>query len=231
MDTTQEQVGLDRRRFLAGAAVAAGAWAAPTVLTLDRANAAIVGTAMCVDSAHVLKLVLSGTVNQTIGPISECVQSGDKNVATLSLPPGSLTPLVTATVGATSCNGTTGCSSASSLANLVVNLTSIAPVSLSAEAVTADASCSGGSTTRDASLVQGKLVLGAVSQDLPVNPGPNTVVIDTLSDTGPLGVRLVLNEQTGPSSVQAIHLIVQVRVGTTVTQTVDLVVGFASASC
>lgn len=75
---SDEQRGMDRRRFLLGTtAVTAGAWAAPSIFTIDRAFAADTGTPCpCADNRQAVSVAAAGTIaGNTINQV-QCPNEG-----------------------------------------------------------------------------------------------------------------------------------------------------------
>lgn len=232
---TQHETDLDRRRFLAGAALTAGVWVAPSVLTVDRAFGTP-GSPMCVNSAYDFTVVTTGPVSSTTGPVSSCSQSGTDTLTAFSITVPTFGTLGGGSGFTAECSDTTGCAASAEIAELAVDLTTLAgmPVTLNATTIRADASCAGGTSTRTVTIVNGQLTVGATTIPLDASPGPNTVVFDSTAAMGPVQLLVVLNEQTGAGTVNAIHISLTVTDPLTPSippQTVDIVIASATATC
>lgn len=218
------QTGLARRRFLAGGAVAVGAWAAPSILVVRPARAAVgspqPGT--CQTTALDVLATFSGPVAGTAGPARACQDSGGGSLVDLTLTaPGGSTPVVTIRTLSAACSQTP-CRARAEIASVSLFLTAVGiPATITATALESEAECTGGSTSRSSSIA----TVTVNGTDVAVATGPNTTVFD--QTIGTATVKIVANEQQG-NTVNALRISAH---DTSTGQSVDVIVASATASC
>jgi hypothetical protein len=221
---------VDRRRFLVtGAVTTAAVWAAPSITTLDSAFAAG-SPAPCNAQAYDVLVTATGPAHGVVGPIRSCPTGTSGSLANAGLTvPGTSGEVVHASAFTATCGGSPCCGHAQ-IAGLRVDSTplTMTPVFvLTADVVTADACCPGPSRT--ASILNGVLTLGGTPIPIPVSPAPNTQVIPGGPVTlGTLTISLIANEQTGTSTVNALHLSAS---DSSSHQTLDVVIAHAAVTC
>lgn len=209
------QRGVDRRKFLIGTtAVTAGAWAAPSILTMDRAFAEHAGSpnrpcACGPGTTTEGRLALgSVTVAGVAVPVSVGCSNDDNTGVGPVLLPGGL-----GTVNAVSAD-CTDCSAEVETANVQLLLGTTPVV---AQALFANAACCHGHTTG------GSKVVG-------LQVGNNTVINSTAPETivVPGFGEIRLNEQEGADTFNAIHIVGSAPGSLVV---VDLRLASARATC
>ncbi len=240
--TPQDEAGVARRKFILGTAAAtAGMWAAPSILSVDRAFAQVGSPGPdpdpdpggCMTSARALTVTAAGLVNVNVGPFSSCQDgTGGDEFASATVTNGTST-LVSAEALDTDCRQAPTCRATASVATLRIDLTSLGiPLVLTADVITATAECTGGPTTLSSSIAELTLTANSVPLFVgaDVSADPNTTVVNI--DTAVLDLKVILNEQVG-DTVNAIHITASVPnlLDPTRPQTVDIIVASATASC
>lgn len=220
-EPAQAQEGLGRRKFLIGtAAVGAGAWAAPSILAVDRALGQEPGSPLCDTRAFDILVTAKGAVTGHAGPVRECNDGGGGSFAggTAQIP-GTSAPEGSVQVLTVSCSQDP-CRAFVEIASATVDLNPLGlPVVISATTITSEATCSGGTTTRSSSIAT--LTVNGTSRT--VGTSPNFLAVD--EEIAGVHVKIVLNEQVG-DTVNAIHIAAGDEI-----QSADVVIGSATASC
>lgn len=210
-----QPASIDRRKFLAGTtAVTAAVWAAPSIVTIDRAFGAD-GSPTCTTSAYDMRGRFSGTVNGVLNPASSCADNGSEALADITSIAVGGTTIGSGRLLFADCD-TGACCASAGVTDLVLTIPGLPVIGVAL--LNAEACCSNHTTTRSATLT-GVTIGGSA---LP-NPGPNTTI-----SLGTFG-SLILNEQSAvdEDTVNAFHLLANVPG----VQAVDLVIGSATADC
>lgn len=236
-----DEPGVDRRKFLIGtAAASAGMWAAPSILSVDRAFAQV-GTDQpppdpedCNTSAFALEVMANGPLLGVAELLSSCNNStGGAPFADASVTRNGTT-LVSATVLDTECSQSPRCRAFASVAMLRIDLTSLGiPLELTADLITATAECTSGTTTRSSTIANLTLTANSVPlfAGVAVNSLPNNELVN-IAIPGGLALLVILNEQPGSDTVNAIRISATVPVLLSdEVQTVDITIASATASC
>jgi hypothetical protein len=229
LPAAQDEPGVDRRKFLIGTAAAgAGMWAAPSILSVDRAFAQTAGTdqpgggtADCDTSAFDITVRASGRVNLSVGPFSSCSSTGGGPAVDID------TTVVTATALDTQCTQDP-CRAFAQIASASIDLDTLGILlRIEATALTAEAKCSDGDTELDSSIAALRLTSGDISSDVDVETTANSTVFVTV---GTVDVTVVFNQQTD-DTVNAVRVTASVTNLLGETQSVDVIVASATATC
>ena len=252
--TDDTRSGLTRREAIKKGAIVGGTvlWVAPLVQSVGMSPASAqtvsppAGDCVCTGtSSFDARVTLDGIIDGTVGPIQDFPEDNDCLANLALVATGSVDAVVTADldcVGGTTTGGT--CSAFVELTNLSTDLTAInaaLDVQLDASLVRAEATCTcAGGCTATSCITQAEGVAIVTIAGTAVLVGTGAALCGPLSipisiDAGALGTvsgTIVLNDtSTNPcqATVATINATVTDLLG--VTQTVDIVIGRATAVC